>query len=197
VFRESTTTAGLLLRSLLLKSLTESDAEDMVGVLASPELYTFIGGEPPTLDALRERYARLAVGHSADGLQEWVNWIVRRAQDGVAVGTVQATVVDDGGRADVAWVIGAEFQGRGYAVEAASALVAWLRERGVAEINAHIRPGHAASAKVAERIGLAPTGELDDEGEQIWRARGAPERVVDVVGVADVDEDFERMEKNR
>ena len=87
------------------------------------------------------------------------------------------------------------WQGRGYAVEAASALVAWLRERGVAEIRAHIRPGHAASARVAERIGLAPTGELDDEGEQIWRAQGAPERVVDVVGVADVDEDFERTEK--
>ena len=179
----------------MLRPLTESDAEDMVGVLASPELYTFIGGEPPTLEALRERYARLAVGHSPDGLQEWVNWIARRAQDGVAVGTVQATVCDGdsdgGGRAEVAWVVGAEFQGRGYAVEAASALVAWLRERGVADIRAHIHPGHAASARVAERIGLAPTGELDDEGEQIWRAHGAPEHVVDV------DEDSERTEKTR
>jgi RimJ/RimL family protein N-acetyltransferase len=189
VFRESTTTARLVLRPL-----TESDAEDMVGVLASPELYTFIGGEPPTLDALRERYARLAVGHSPDGLQEWVNWIARRAQDGVAVGTVQATVLDGGGRADVAWVVGADFQGRGYAVEAASALVAWLRERGVADIRAHIHPEHAASARVAERIGLAPTGGLDDEGEQIWRAQGAPEHVVDTV---DVDEDSERTEKTR
>ena len=185
----------------MLRPLTESDAEDMVGVLASPELYTFIGGEPPTLEALRERYARLAVGHSPDGLQEWVNWIARRAQDGVAVGTVQATVCDgdrDGdGRAEVAWVVGAEFQGRGYAVEAASALVAWLRERGVADIRAHIHPGHAASARVAERIGLAPTGELDDEGERIWRAHGAPEHVVDVVDVVDVDEDSERTEKTR
>ena len=98
------------------------------------------------------------------------------------------------GRADVAWVVGAEFQGRGYAVEAASALVAWLRERGVGDIRAQIRPGHAASAKVAERIGLVPTGELDDEGEQVWRAQGAPEHGVDAV---DVNEDFERTEKTR
>jgi RimJ/RimL family protein N-acetyltransferase len=164
----------------------ESDAEDMAVVLAAPELYTFIGGEPPTLDGLRVRYARLAVGRSPDGTQEWVNWIARRAEDGAAVGTVQATVYggaadggpwgDGGRRADVAWVVGTAWQGRGYAVEAASALVAWLWERGVTEIRANIHPEHAASARVAERIGLAPTGELDDEGEQIWRAQGAPQQ---------------------
>jgi RimJ/RimL family protein N-acetyltransferase len=177
MFREPMTTARLV-----LKPLAESDADEMAGVLAAPELYTFIGGEPPTPDGLRARYARLAVGHSPDGSQEWVNWIARRAEDGAAVGTVQATVLDDGRRADVAWVVGTAWQGRGYAVEAASALVAWLRERGVAEIRANIHPEHAASARVAERIGLAPTGELDDEGEQIWRA---------------ADEDDERMEKTR
>ena len=183
---------------LVLNSVTELDAEDMAEVLAARELYTFIGGEPPTLEALRERYARLAVGHSPDGLQEWVNWIARRARDGVAVGTVQATVLDGGGYADVAWVVGTRFQGRGYAAEAASALVGWLRQRGAGDIRAHIRPGHAASAGVAERIGLAPTGELDDEGEQIWRAQSAPVRalrVVDAVEVVDVDS--ERTEKTR
>ena len=173
----------------MLSPLTESDADEMVGVLAASELYTFIGGEPPTLDALRARYARLAGGHSPDGLQEWVNWIARRAEDGAAVGTVQATVVDGGGRADVAWVFGTAWQGRGYATEAASALVAWLRERGVAEIRAAIHPEHAASARVAERIGLAPTGEFDDDGEQIWRAQGGLEHMVTKIG--------ERTEKTR
>ncbi|MEY9890305.1 RimJ/RimL family protein N-acetyltransferase [Catenulispora sp. MAP12-49] len=185
MFREPITTARLV-----LKPLAESDADDMAGVLAAPELYTFIGGEPPTVEGLRARYARLAVGRSPDGSQEWVNWIARRVEDGAAVGTVQATVVDDGARADVAWVVGAAWQGRGYAVEAASALVAWLRERGVAEIGANIHPGHAASARVAERIGLAPTGELDDEGEQIWRAQaGTPGEKL--------DEEPERTEKTR
>ena len=187
MFRESTTgsTAGspdapaagsAVTARLVLEPLRESDADEMVAVLADHELYRFIGGEPPTLDALRARYARLAVGRSPDGSQEWVNWIARRSQDGVAIGTVQATVVDGGRRADVAWVVATAWQGRGYAAEAASALVAWLRARGVAEIGANIHPEHRASARVAERIGLAPTGELDDEGEQIWRAQGAPQQ---------------------
>jgi RimJ/RimL family protein N-acetyltransferase len=181
MFRESTTTARLS-----LTPVTEADADDMVAVLAAPELYTFIGGEPPDLTALRARYARLAVGHSPDGSQQWVNWIARRARDGAAVGTVQATVTDGGRRAAVAWVVGAPWQGRGYAAEAATALVAWLRERGVTEIRAHIHPGHPASARVAERVGLVPSGELDGEGEQIWRAQGVPEQ-----------QDSERTENHR
>jgi RimJ/RimL family protein N-acetyltransferase len=168
VLKEHVTTARLL-----LEPLTAADADDMVSVLAAPELYAFIGGEPPDVEGLRARYERLAVGGSADGSQEWHNWIARRVGDGVAVGTVQATVSAGAGSgrvADVAWVVGAPFQGRGYAVEAASALVAWLRERGVTEVRAHIHPEHAASARVAERIGLTPSGVLDDEGEQIWRS---------------------------
>jgi RimJ/RimL family protein N-acetyltransferase len=102
---------------------------------------------------------------------------------------VQATVFGEGNAADVAWVLGVPFQGHGYAVEAASGMVAWLREQGVAEVRAHIHPDHAASARVAERIGLAATGELDGEGEQVWRA--------DLAGLAGLAGLSERTEANR
>jgi len=128
-----------------------ADADEMVSVLAAPELYAFIGGEPPTLADVRARYERLAVGGSADGSQEWVNWIARRVEDGAAVGTVQATVLDAGtadaggaepGRvADVAWVVGAAFQGRGYDVFVAHDLdeenVALLRDRKISAVLHH------------------------------------------------------------
>jgi RimJ/RimL family protein N-acetyltransferase len=61
-----------------------------------------------------------------------------------------------------------DWQGHGYAAEAAGALVAWLDSRGVTTVRAHIHPGHAASAAVARRAGLAPTGHVDD-GEQLWQ----------------------------
>lgn len=38
---------------LVLTPLREDDADEMVKVLASPDLYVFTGGEPPTLDDLR------------------------------------------------------------------------------------------------------------------------------------------------
>jgi RimJ/RimL family protein N-acetyltransferase len=149
-----------------LEPLRVADAAEMVQVLGAPELYSFIGGRPPTLGELTEQYRRQVVGRSVDGREEWLNWIVR--VDDAAVGYVQATV-HEGARAVVAWVIGLAWQGRGYATAAATELVALLRARGVRRIEAYIVPGHVGSERVAQRAGLTPTGHLS-EGEQMWLA---------------------------
>jgi RimJ/RimL family protein N-acetyltransferase len=158
--------------------LTVPDAEEMAGVLSAGELYRFTGGRPPALDELRATYARQVIGHSPDGSEVWRNWIIRRGDDGAAVGYVQATIADGGTRAEIAWVVGLQWQGLGYATEAARALVALLDADGVAVIEAHVHPDHAASAAVARRAGLVPT-ERFDEGERLWRrarpsAAGSP-----------------------
>jgi RimJ/RimL family protein N-acetyltransferase len=150
-----------------LTPLAVADAEEMTGVLSGDELYTFIGGHPPTPVELRVAYARQVVSHAPDRRQEWRNWIIRRDGEGTAVGYVQATIVDEGKRAEIAWVVGLKWQGQGYATAAARALVDWLASRGVAVIQANIHPGHAASAAVARHAGLLPTDQYDD-GEQLW-----------------------------
>jgi RimJ/RimL family protein N-acetyltransferase len=152
---------------LELEPLTAGDADEMVGVLGDQRLHDFIGGRPATLEELRARYAVLADGRSPDGTQEWRNWILR-LRDGTAVGTVQATIVDDGRAAEIAWVVGTPWQGRGLASEAAIGLVAWLEARRVRTITAHVHPDHRASAAVAARAGLEPTGERH-AGELVWR----------------------------
>jgi RimJ/RimL family protein N-acetyltransferase len=142
----------------------------MAGVLADRRLHEFIGGEPDTVAGLRERYAKLVAG-SPDPEELWLNWIVRRRSDAQAVGTVQATLTRRNGEptAGVAWVIGADWQNKGFASEAARALVDWLRGRGAVDVVAHIHPDHQASAVVATRAGLRPTDEQAD-GERVWRA---------------------------
>jgi RimJ/RimL family protein N-acetyltransferase len=150
-----------------LSPLAVGDAEQMAVVLADPELYTFTGGTPPTVDELRARYRRQVVGCSPDGTQLWRNWIVRPAGTEEPVGFVQATVAGDGSSADIAWVIGSPWQGRGYATAAAAAMVDWLCRRGVERFSASIHPDNAASNAVARRLGLRPTDEFDD-GERVW-----------------------------
>jgi RimJ/RimL family protein N-acetyltransferase len=152
---------------LELVPLAVDDAEDMVAVLGDERLYTFTGGRPPTLEELRARYARLVVGRSPDGTEQWRNWIVR-LRDGRAVGTVQATITAAGRAAEVAWVIAVAWQGQGLASEAARGLVAWLEAGGVQTITAHVHPDHHTSAAVAARAGLAAIGEVHD-GERVWR----------------------------
>jgi RimJ/RimL family protein N-acetyltransferase len=155
-------------RRVRLESLRVEHAEELASLLNDPKLHSFIGGRPANLPELRERYRRQVAGRSPDGAQRWFNWVVRRCCDGQAVGTVQATVAEtgDGLSAEVAWVVATAYQGRGYAREAAEAMVAWLREQG-AGIVAHIHPDHQASAAVARAVGLAPTSTLED-GELRW-----------------------------
>ena len=161
-------TPGLRTTRLDITPLRQVDAAEMASVLADPALYAFTGGEPPDLQTLRERYARLVIGHSDDGAEVWHNWIVRTSADGAAVGTVQATLSADETTAEIAWVIGVPWQGLGYASEAAQALVAWLDGLGVTTITAHIHFEHHASTGVATRAGLMSTHDSED-GERVWR----------------------------
>jgi RimJ/RimL family protein N-acetyltransferase len=141
----------------------------MAVVLGHPALYEFTGGRPPSVAALTDLYGRQTRGRSADSTEEWSNWVVRVG--GTAVGYVQATVQTDGhtdGHAEVAWVIGVPWQGRGYATAATLAMLDLLRDRGVTDVAAYVRPGHTASEAVAARVGLVPTGKQDPDGEQLW-----------------------------
>jgi RimJ/RimL family protein N-acetyltransferase len=152
-----------------LEPLTADHAAELAPVLDDAALHEFIGGAPLPAAALARRYARLAVRRSPEGHQLWGNWVMRVRDTGNAVGTVQVTMPAGGtaaGPAEVAWVVGVQAQGRGYAKEVACGLVAMLREAGWT-IAAHIHPAHLASQRVARAAGLSPTEEVQD-GEVRW-----------------------------
>jgi RimJ/RimL family protein N-acetyltransferase len=167
--------ATIVTARLVLRSLRPEDADEMVEVLRDQQLHDFTGGRPLTLDELRLRYRQLAVGHSSDGKQTWLNWIVRLRASNAAVGTVQATVTGVSGdeHAQIAWVVGVPWQRNGFASEATIALVSWLERRDIRTISANIHPRHVASQTVASRAGLGLTHDLVD-GEQVWLRSGAP-----------------------
>ncbi|HSF98229.1 MAG TPA: GNAT family N-acetyltransferase [Ornithinibacter sp.] len=156
-------------RGLRLEPLATSHAAEMEHVLADAGLYEYIGGSPPSRAELDARYARQVAGPRGDAFA-WHTWVVRLADDGCAVGQVQATVHGDDGVAELAWTIGAPWQGRGLASDAAALVVEFVVASGVGRVIAHIHPEHLASQRVAARLGLVPTGRTVD-GEVEWEAR--------------------------
>jgi len=150
---------------LILSPIGPDDALEMVGVLADPSLYAFTGGHPPNVHQLEARY-RAQVAGSPSNDQVWHNWILRLSGEDVAVGFVQATVTAP--QANVAWVIGTDWQGWGLASEAARAMCRWLLDSGLEELFAHIHPDHVASQHVAKAVGFTSTGEFDADGEVVW-----------------------------
>lgn len=156
---------------LRLEPLRVDHADLLAPVLDDPALHEFTGGGPATVPQLRDRFARQVVGHSPSGEEGWLNWVAHRTDSGAPVGTMQATVTLEQGRkvAEVAWVVATAHQRRGYATEAAAAMVAWLRGQGVESFRAHVHPDHVASAAVARSLGLRPT-DVRVDGEVRWES---------------------------
>lgn len=151
--------------NITVRPLRVQDASVMTRVLSSPSLYHYIGGRPPTEEELSRRYTAQVVGHSPEGSERWINSIVML--DGQPVGYVQATVPVDGASAEISWVIGREWQGRGYAKQAARLLLDDLVDAGVSEVVAFIPPDHLASQHVACSLGMHQT-DVVVEGETRW-----------------------------
>jgi RimJ/RimL family protein N-acetyltransferase len=154
-----------------LPPLVVEHAAEMATVLSDPGLHTLTGGAPVAPDALRSRYERLVAG-SPEPAVSWWNWVIRLRETGCLVGTVQATVSPSahGPVAEISWVVGTPWQGRGIATEAADGLVTWLGQRQVPTLIAHIHPDHLAAAAVATAAGLTPTDQWQD-GEVRWHMR--------------------------
>jgi Acetyltransferase (GNAT) domain len=98
----------------MLRPLTADHADALFPVLRDVHLWRFTEQEPPkTLAGLRERYQRLESRRSPDGQELWLNWALERREDDRPVGLVQATVPILQSYADIAYVLGRAFWGRG------------------------------------------------------------------------------------
>ena len=157
---------------LLLSPMVQGDAGELFNLLREPAIHRFTGSAPPaSANDLQEKIRRWERRQSPAKDELWLNWTLRLKSNRLAVGFIQATVSE--GRADLAWVIGVPLQGHGYATEASCRVAAWFRDAyDAAELRASIHPDHIASQRVATHLGLRPSGEFTDEGEELWVARG-------------------------
>jgi RimJ/RimL family protein N-acetyltransferase len=147
-----------------LENLNEHHAEEMYFLLNDVSLYQYIGGNPiGSLEHFKDRYKRLSIGHSNDGSEEWINWIIRIK--GQCVGYVQATIKDD--IAYIAWMIGKRYQNKGYARAATRELILWLAGNRTKIIKAKINNMNEPSKRVAMKCGMINSNIIEDN-EVVW-----------------------------
>lgn len=149
-FRQRLTTARLD-----LEPLAPHHADEMLAPLQDQGLHVFIPQEPPvSLEALRDRYQRLAIGHSPDGDELWLNWVARRRDTGDLIGIFQATIRGDR-TADIAYIIFVHEQRRGFAREGCDEMIRHLAADLRVEIaGADIDTRNIASISLIERLGF-------------------------------------------
>jgi RimJ/RimL family protein N-acetyltransferase len=139
----------------------------MYVLLADERLWTFTdGGMPASIEALTARYAQLERRLSPAGGERWLNWIVRDAAAGVSLGFVQATLPKDGDSASIAYVIGRQFWGRGFAREAVGLMIDEIGAAfGVTSLTACVHSRNVASVALLERFGLRCVDETDPKNQ--------------------------------
>jgi [ribosomal protein S5]-alanine N-acetyltransferase len=166
---------------LTLEPQTAAHAGEMFAVLSDPAIYAHENEPPRSLDWLRTRFARLESRASADGREQWLNWVARLPTSELA-GYVQATVREDGS-AIVAYEFASAHWGRGLAFSATQAMIGELVARyGVRTLFAVAKRTNVRSHRLLERLGFAPAdpahhpplGVLADE-VLMWRTCGADE----------------------
>jgi RimJ/RimL family protein N-acetyltransferase len=141
-------------KRLVLRHLSEDDAPFVLGLLNEPSFLQFIGDRKVrTVDQARE-YLRtgpiLSYATNGFGLL-----LVVRKSDGEPLGIcglLKRETLDD---VDIGFAFRPAFWLKGYAVESASAVLAYgLNVLGFARIVAITNPGNAGSIAVLEALGL-------------------------------------------
>ena len=141
---------------LVLEPLTVAGADTMFEVLSDPQIYRYLDyGPPPSVEHLRDVYAKLERRTSPDGSQLWLNWVVRRL-GAKPIGYVQATVSAPG-TAWVAYVLSSEYWGRGYARMATHAMIEHLASAyGTTRYLATVEALNRRSIGLLERLSFRP-----------------------------------------
>ena len=139
--------------SLTLEPQTAAHAEEMFAVLSDPAIYEHENAPPRSLEWLRERFVKLESRRSADGTEQWLNWVIR-LPGGQLAGYVQATVHANRSSA-IAYQLASAYWGRGLAREALEAMMAELAGRhGVRSFTAVLKRGNLRSLRLLERLGF-------------------------------------------
>ncbi len=148
----------LVTERLRLRPFTLLDAPELQRLAGAPEVAAGTLRIPhPYPDGLAEAWVLSHPGGYARG--EELTLAITRLEDGVLLGAIGLAISGDDARAELGYWIGVPYWGRGYATEAATALLAHgFRALRLARIHACHFAGNDASGRVLQKIGMTHEG---------------------------------------
>jgi RimJ/RimL family protein N-acetyltransferase len=156
---------------LRLRAHRPEDAAAHAAMWADPAVVRFIGGVPLTREAAWSRLLR------QPGLWQWLGFGFLAIEDRATGAFIGEAGFHDlkrdiapsiEGTLEAGWVLARAAQGRGLAEEAMRAVLGWADATLPGQrITCIIRPGHAASLRVAAKLGFVPFAHASYTGAPI------------------------------
>lgn len=133
------------------------------------EMKKFI--EAQCVDALKEAYTEMMCGCIKHPEQRgwYAIWMIE-LKNGTHIGELCFKGLGADGMVEIGYGVSEEYEGKGYATEAVSAVVRWaIDQPGVARIEAETEAENIASQRVLEKCGFIATGSIGEEGPRfVW-----------------------------
>ncbi|HWO47714.1 MAG TPA: GNAT family N-acetyltransferase [Solirubrobacterales bacterium] len=147
---------------LRLRPVVAGDVEELVRLHDDPLVAEYLGVRDP------EWYEWRVEASAEEWAQRGHGFLVVVDAAGRFLGRTGLKYWPQFGETELGWVLRPEVRGRGYATEAARALLDWgFEELDVPYVTAMIRPDNAASVAVAERLGMTPLREDELLGDPV------------------------------
>ncbi|MCW2751776.1 MAG: family N-acetyltransferase [Aeromicrobium sp.] len=151
---------------LILRPYVDSDAERVLDIHSRLEVIRWLS-DPPYVPMADLDEARTWIANQStvpEGGPYDVGLAIEVKATGVMVGAVMLVPIPNSNydERQIGWHLHPDSAGHGYATEAAVALLDDAFRRGLDEIWCDMFPDNAASAAVAERLGLRPLGVVPD-----------------------------------
>jgi RimJ/RimL family protein N-acetyltransferase len=143
---------------LVIRPWSRQEIDRFFDLYRRPEVTRWLGGGPvrdrsEAIERMERNLARLAED------PRYGSWAVVERDSGVPAGTVLLKPLPDGdGEIEIGWHLHPDSWGRGYATEAASAMLGRGFSYGLREIWAVVDPANDRSIAVCGRIGLRLLG---------------------------------------
>lgn len=164
---------------LLLRGHALIDLAPMTAMWADPRVTRFLGVDPHSSQDTWMRFLRYAGHWSTLGFGYWA---LEEKSSGSFVGEagfadyhrLTEPAVDLA--PEIGWVLAASVHGKGYATEAARAILQWGREHFGEQqpVRCLIEEGHTASRHVALKCGLHDLTTVLYRGQRAWVLEGVP-----------------------
>ena len=155
---------------LSLRIVQRSDLPALLVVNGDPQVTRFL--PYPTWSTLADGEAWFERMHGIQAGGAALQFVVIERQKGEPVGTCLLFRYDEGSRrAELGYVLGRAYWGRGYMLEALHALLTHAFESmGLRRVEAEVNPANVPSTRLLERIGFVQEGVL----RQRWVDAGQP-----------------------
>lgn len=168
---------------LLIRPWSHDEAERLLDIQSRLEVVKWLGdGEPVLMRDLDEAHARIDRYASRSVEPPLGFWAIEVRDTGRVAGTVLLSPLPDGdGEVEIGWHLHPDSWGRGYATEAAAAVMQHGFDGGLPEIYAVTHTDNEPSKAVCRRLGMDDLGIIEKyyEGQsclfrmtpELWSAR--------------------------